>query len=314
MGAGAGKDQQVTTKLQGMDCCGRQTFPQVGSVLVYQSKLSQESSLWVADVMVEADNFEAHLSNYITSRKCIQPFFPTVAVEVSQEESLSIGMCGACTGSKRIRVLMKPYPRTLLTEVIHRAAIPGGAEFFEESEIWYILGQLIEVEVFMQSSPRDTHGNISLFSIMISEDGLAVLPDPLLLFPRDTNYTRSYLSEYRGPLSPEELVARASKQSIPKINSEAVEVWALGLVTLCTCLLVGEDKFYAFKEGTLWLNRTLLDEGLRKVEKRYSHQLTELIRGCLFDNPSNRMMFNTLRLIVEDARKEEISSINRSAH
>lgn len=68
-------------------------------------------------------------------------------------------------------MVTEAFERTLLGEILQRAAEKQGADFFEEPEIWFILESFIQMEKFVSKYPRRVHGNLRLASVLINEEG-----------------------------------------------------------------------------------------------------------------------------------------------
>ncbi len=109
--------------------------------------------------------------------------------------------------------------------------------------------------------------------------GIIAFVDPILNFPRDTNYSRSFGPGVKGALSPEELQARQAKELFPKVGAEECEVWTIGIILLCVALLVTEDVFYDFKANELETHT--LVSGMQRVRDMYSQGFYDILSGCL---------------------------------
>lgn len=121
--------------------------------------------------------------------------------------------------------------------------------------------------------------------------------DPSLIFPKDTNYSRSFYPGQKGALSPEELACLQSKQTVPKVDVEACESWTIGMIILCTCLLVLEEKFYNW--NSFEVNQHVLEEGLNKLSIKYSPQLSKLVQNCLADSSISRTKISQMHAEVQ---------------
>lgn len=122
----------------------------------------------------------------------------------------------------------------------------------------------------------------------------------MLLFPKETNYSKAVTSGFPGPVSPEELRCRSQRKAIPKVDCEASEVYVIGMELLCIALLVEEHKFYDWKN--LEVLAPLLSEGLKKAQRKYSDELVDLIKSCLDPNPESRPTIEVLYRLVEDRK------------
>lgn len=138
--------------------------------------------------------------------------------------------------------------------------------------------------------------------------------DPLLIHPRDSNYTRSELNPaLKPPLSPEELQSRRQKTTLPFCQQEQSEVWALGLIILSLSLLLPEETFYNWEN--LLIKWEIIEENLQKLASLYSQPLLEIVKGCLgkggVSPDSQRISIKKIRQMVEERRAsgEEGSSL-----
>lgn len=122
----------------------------------------------------------------------------------------------------------------------------------------------------------------------------------MLLFPKETNYTKGFVAGFQGPVSPEELRCRSQRKIIPKVDCEASEVFVIGLELLCIALLISEEKFYDWKNFELVA--PLLSEGLKKAHRKYSDSLVDLIKSCLDQNPEARPTIELLHKLVEERK------------
>jgi len=134
--------------------------------------------------------------------------------------------------------------------------------------------------------------------------------DPILCFPRETNYSRSLNSPILRPsLSPEELELRQNKVLIPKVAVEPAEVWSIGIILLSVCLLSGEESFYT-AEYDYKVQHERIQTGLQKISQRYSVNLHHTIKGCLSMEPNLRPSILNLWEEVENRRAEDTNSVN----
>jgi len=84
------------------------------------------------------------------------------------------------------------------------------------------------------------------------------------------------------------------------VDSEASEVYVIGLQLLCIALLVAEEKFYDWKNFEVLA--PLLSEGVKKAHRKYSDALIELIKSCLDPNPESRPTIELLHKLVEERK------------
>ena len=134
--------------------------------------------------------------------------------------------------------------------------------------------------------------------------------DPILCFPRETNYSRSLNSSiFRPSLSPEELELRQNKVLIPKVAAEPCEVWTIGIILLSVCLLAGEESFYTADQDYK-VQHERIQSGLQKLSQRFSANLHHTIKGCLSIEPNLRPSINNLWEEVENRRAEDTGSVN----
>lgn len=134
--------------------------------------------------------------------------------------------------------------------------------------------------------------------------------DPILLFPKDNNYTRSFFVGGRAALSPEEIRSRSFKDAIPKVNIEACEVWTIGIMLLCTGSLTTEDSLYSWNDFSL--NWHLLTDRLKFMKSAYSSELSTLVSRCLSENSEDRPSMHQLRETLSLQRAGDALSLESS--
>lgn len=289
---------------------------QFGHVAVYHHPTTGEMKL-MKEVSFDADIVDVFLSSYIKARSFKRSFFTTAKVIDGSSKQESRRLCSACGAVQTYSVVCDKIDRHLLGEILYRSTSKPGGDFFHESELWYILSAILEVEEFIESSPKKLHGNLRLNSVLLSNDGnyrsnsgQIKFLDPILLFPKDNNYTRSFYVGGRAALSPEEIKARSFKDTIPKVNAEACEVWTIGIILLCCGSLIAEDSLYCWKDFSF--NWHLQTDAIKFMRRSYSAELSSLVDKCVSENPEDRPTLNALRDILSMQTAGDALSIESS--
>ena len=123
------------------------------------------------ELRFDSDELQAFLQQYIADRVYRQPFFTTLQVQAAPAGAGATGLCSGCGSLARYSAVSEAFERSLLGEILQRAAEKQGADFFEEPEIWFILESILQMERFVAKYPRRVHGNLRLASILINEEG-----------------------------------------------------------------------------------------------------------------------------------------------
>lgn len=157
------RDYKLTYRENGHD--------QFGHVSVYKHLHTAECKL-IKDVAFDADEIETFIDNYVSSGKFKQEFFTTASVIRSfDKKSTQTKMCADCGAFQSYSIVCDKFDKTLQSEILYRAHGQTEIDLFQESEIWYILQCILEVEDFIGTTPRRLHGNLKLNCILLTNEG-----------------------------------------------------------------------------------------------------------------------------------------------
>ena len=156
-----------------------------------------------------------------------------------------------------------------------------------------MLKKIVTMERIIQKMMKGSyHGNLSLDSIYLTEEGEVKFLDPFLLESIHTPYEKHMLGLVKFPLSPELIHCLQSHHPKPNCDKKKVEVWTIGILMLSLMNLVQPDYFYDWRNDSLKYNE--LDQMLGNVVRRYSPLLVRAISKCLELSPVNRCSMRDL--------------------
>jgi len=134
-----------------------------GDIAIYKNKKSNDL-VWIKEVILENENALEHYKSYKKNQETEKEMFITLN---SQLVGGSSHLCGACSNTRKIVIVMEFFERDLEGEIMRRAE---DMDYFPEAEIWYILEAVMMIEKHMLGYKR-VHGEIRSSGIFISEEG-----------------------------------------------------------------------------------------------------------------------------------------------
>ena len=201
----------------------------LGEVSVYKHKQSQEV-VYVKETMSEMIPGWSGLKQFVLEGKYRSPCFVTEAAFVSSNTegtNLEKGLCSGCHGREKLTVVMKDVTRDLEKEIQCRASSRvRPADHFKESEVWYILQAVIDMESLMNQS-SGFHGDVRSTTTFISENGKFKFADTRLVDPHMSSLWKTAFNVCKCPLPPEQLTAivnRSYKRTDMKEPQQQSEV------------------------------------------------------------------------------------------
>lgn len=169
-------ERRPGSSLEGYELSARHNSNEkFGAICIYRNAQT-DSVVWVKNVAFEEDELQNYVGKYIREKSYLMPNYCTEFVEaLGEAETSSFGMCKACGSISNFVVGFRPPFRDLSVEITTRVSERSGADFFEESEIWYVLEQIVKLEMQISASNRKVHGNLSIGSILLDQDGKRLL-------------------------------------------------------------------------------------------------------------------------------------------
>lgn len=143
---------------------------QFGHVAVYRHPITTEVKL-VKEVSFDSDIVDVFLDNYIKCKSFKRSCFTTSKVIDGTTKNDSKRLCSGCGAMQTYSVVCDKIDRHMLGEILFRSVSKPGGDYFQESELWYILSAILDVEELVESSPKKFHGNLRLNSILLSNEG-----------------------------------------------------------------------------------------------------------------------------------------------
>jgi len=167
-----GVERRPGSPLEGFELSARHNSNEkFGAICIYRNS-QNDSVVWVKNVGFEEDELQNYVGKYIKDKAFLLPNYCTEFVEaIGEPENSTFGMCKACGSISNFLVGFRPPFRDLSIEITTRVSERSGADFFEESEIWYVLEQIVKLEMQIAVSNRRVHGNLSISSILLDQDG-----------------------------------------------------------------------------------------------------------------------------------------------
>lgn len=120
-----------------------------------------------------------------------------------------------------------------------------------ESEIWYIVESILEIENLLFENFKDYHGDIKTDSIFVNEEGIIKILDNYLIDNNHSPYSKMLLGLTKIPLAPERMEKFRSINSNPMYDKEKAEVWLIGMLILNCMSLTHYNKFYNWEQKTI---------------------------------------------------------------
>jgi hypothetical protein len=193
------------------------------------------------------------------------------------------------TSRKKMMIFVKDINRDLESEIEFRRSQPSYTiEYFPESDKWYTLESIIDMECNMAMNSR-VHGDIRPNYRLTSESGFIKFNDSNILDANMSSFCKTVNNIQKCPLPPESLLLlknRSYKLSDLSKSDVFAKIWSIGIILVCIADLTEADYYYDWTCYRLRLKK--LQESMERVKYRYSPLLFTIIQACLADNPKSR--------------------------
>lgn len=134
------------------------------------------------------------------------------------------------TSREKMMIFVKDINRDLTSEIKFRRSQPRSTiEYFPESEIWYTLESIIDMECHMAIHSR-VHGDIRPNNILISESGFIKFNDSNILEANMISFCKTVNNIQKCSLLPESLLLlknRSYKLSDLSKSDVFAEIWSI---------------------------------------------------------------------------------------
>lgn len=151
------------------------------------------------------------------------------------------------TSREKMMIFVKDINRDLASEIEFRRSQPSSTiEYFPESDIWYTLESIIDMECHMAMNSR-VHGDIRPINRLTSESGFIKFNDSNILEANISSFYKTVNNIQKYPLPPESLLLlknRSYKLSDLRKSDVFAEIWSISIILVCIADLTEADYYY----------------------------------------------------------------------